>query len=61
MSENNDDVRSNGRNPMNGIAILSGLLLITLGLMDSGEYLIAGTILFSGGLVSYSVQESFRR
>ena len=48
------------RNPLNGVAILGGLLLITFGLLDSDACLIAGAVVFSGGLISYSIQENGR-
>ena len=58
MNENGGDAGLKSRNPLIGVAILGGLLLITIGIVDSHDFLIAGSIIFSGGLISYSIQES---
>ena len=60
MNEHGEDREAKGRNPLNGVAIIVGLLCMTFGIVDSRDFLIAGAILFSGGLISYSVQESRR-
>lgn len=51
MNENGEDPGLKGRNPLNGLAILGGLLLIAFGLADAGAFLIAGSVLFAGGLI----------
>ncbi len=58
----NDRMESDSkkRNPLNGVAILGGLLFIAFGMIESDAFVIAGTILFSGGLISYSIQEHCR-
>ncbi len=58
MNENDDEPDLKRRSPLNGMAIIGGILFMTVGLTDASPYLIAGAILFSGGLISYSVQGS---
>lgn len=60
VSSPDEDAGSKSRNPLNGVAIFGGLLLIAMGLADANQLAVAGAVLFSGGLISYSVQESSR-
>lgn len=58
MNEDHQHPGLKNRNPLNGAAILGGLLGIVAGIGEpqSGTYMIAGSILVSGGLIAYSLE-----